>query len=215
MKKSVVGGLAVLLLGLGGCGPAVPPGEGPVALCIYSPVQGEAPLQVTFDGTLSTPPGSQITSLRWDFGDGASATGAVVSHWYREEGTYSARLTVTDAQGRTGTTVVPVIVGISYPLDVLEWRVEEIYFGTKVSGRVRNIGDRRINEGRVAVRFYDKDWNLVRERSKILGDLAPGQEQIFEITTDLRPVEIGGTPHHAIYTEVIHTDHPLSGLGGL
>lgn len=208
-NRLVLGGAAFLALVLTGCGPQVPPGEGPLAVVLYAPVRGEAPLLVTFDGTLSAPPGSQITGLRWDFGDGEGASGAVVSHWYRTEGTYYARLTVTDAQGRTGTAQVPVIVGVSYPLDVIEWKAEEIYFGTRVYGRVRNIGDRRINQGRVAVRFYDKDWNLVRERSKILGDLAPGQEQIFEITTDLRMAEIGGAPHHAIYTEVLHTDHPL------
>ncbi len=212
MKSRIIfAGLVVGTLAVAGCGPTVPPGEGPVALILYAPVRGEAPLQVVFDGSLSTPPGSPITSLRWDFGDGESASGAVVSHWYREEGTYHARLTVTDAQGRTGTAQVPVVVGVSYPLDVTEWRAEETYFGTRVYGSVRNIGDRRINQGRVAVRFYDKDWNLVRERSKILGDLAPGQEQIFEVTTDLRMAEIGGAPHHTIYTEVLHADHPLSG----
>ncbi|GAB4307763.1 MAG: hypothetical protein Kow0097_08030 [Candidatus Bipolaricaulota bacterium] len=202
-------GVVVLLASLAGCTPP-PGGEAPGPVVTYSPVQGEAPLEVRFDATLSSVPGGTVVEYRWDFGDGAMASGPVAWHWFREEKTHLVTLTVTSDKGRMGRAQVPVIVGTSYPLDVLEWRVEEVYFGTKVTGRVRNIGDRTINEGRVAVRFYDKDWNLIRERSKVLGDLAPGQEQIFEITTDLRPVEIGGAPNHSIYTEVIHSDHPLS-----
>lgn len=35
----------------------------------------------------------------WDFGDGATGTGIIVSHAYLAEGTYSATLTVTDLKG--------------------------------------------------------------------------------------------------------------------
>ena len=117
---------------------------------------------------------------------------------------------MTDETGLTATTRGVVEPGVSYPLDVVEWSAEDEYFGQRVVGRVKNIGDRTINEGRVVVQFRDKDWIVVRERSKILGDLAPGAEQIFEITTDLHLTEVGGAPHHTIYTEVIHRDHPLS-----
>jgi RHS repeat-associated protein len=56
-----------------------------------SGVEGQA---VTLDGSGSTP-SSEISSYEWSFGDGASASGAVVRHVYHEPGTYSATLTVT------------------------------------------------------------------------------------------------------------------------
>lgn len=214
MKTRVVlGSVAVLVLALVGCGPQPTTGEMPVAVIVYTPTRGENPLYVTFSATHSAASNGTIVAYAWEFGDGTSASGVTASHWYREEGTFLAKLTVTDSRGLSGSTQVPLIVGQSYPLDVIEWVVEEVYFGTKVSGRVRNIGDRKINQGRVVVRFYDRDWQVIRERSKIVADLAPGAEQIFEITTDLRIAEFGGAPHHSIYTEVIHSDHPLSPLG--
>lgn len=208
-SRVLVCGLAFGVLSLVGCGPQ-PTGEAPVAVVSYAPTQGENPLYVTFSGTHSVALSGTIVGYAWEFGDGAAANGITASHWYRSEGTFLAKLTVTDSRGLSGTTQVPVIVGQSYPLDVIEWRAEDTYFGQRVVGRVKNIGDRKINQGRVVVRFYDRDWDVIRERSRIVADLAPGAEQIFEITTDLRLVEIGGAPHHTIYTEVIHSDHPLS-----
>src|SRR5207247_5204426 len=57
---------------------------------------------VTLRGSGSDPDGT-ITSYRWDFGDGASAAGATASHAYATAGTYTAKLTVTDDRGATGS----------------------------------------------------------------------------------------------------------------
>ena len=205
--------LFTVLLGVGllagGCSePQL--GKPPVAGLWYNPWRGEVPLLVTFVSQ-SQPGDGQIVGYHWDFGDGSvKEGGATVTHWYTREGTFYPTLTVTDETGLTATTRGVVEPGVSYPLDVVEWSAEKEYFGQRVVGRVKNVGDRTINEGRVVVQFRDKDWIVVRERSKILGDLAPGAEQIFEITTDLHLTGVGGAPHHTIYTEVIHRDHPLS-----
>jgi len=209
MKRNLVGGaLVVLGLLMGGCSsPQV--GQPPVAGIWYDPWRGEVPLRVTFVSQSKTGDG-QIVSYHWDFGDGTAREGGTTAyHWYTREGTFYPALTVTDDQGLSATVRGVIQPGKSYPLDVLEWKAEETYFGQRVVGRVKNISDRRINLGRVVAQFRDKDWNIIRERSKILGDLAPGAEQIFEITTDLL-LETGGAPYHTIYTEVIRSDHPLS-----
>lgn len=213
MKRRVFecGALALLLL-LVGCGPQ-PGGNGavPVAVVTYTPARGEVPLHVMFDASLSAVPGGTIRDYVWDFGDGATGSGAVVSHWYRgEEKMYLVTLSVTSDKGTVGKTQVPVWAGQSYPLDVLSHTAEETYFGQRVFGTVRNIGDRKINQGRIVVQFRDRDWNVIRERSRIVADLLPGAEQIFDITTELRIAEFGGAPHYTIYTEVLHSDHPLS-----
>ena len=57
---------------------------------------------VTFRGSGSDPDGT-VASYTWDFGDGASATGATASHVYATAGTYTAKLTVTDNGGALGS----------------------------------------------------------------------------------------------------------------
>lgn len=51
---------------------------------------------VTFDGSESSDPENQIANYYWSFGDGGSATGAVVTHAYTDDGRFTVRLTVVD-----------------------------------------------------------------------------------------------------------------------
>lgn len=62
-------------------------------------VHAGAPL--TFTGQASISPHPEVTTYRWDFGDGASASTANATHTYAAAGTYTATLTVTDTT--TGT----------------------------------------------------------------------------------------------------------------
>ncbi len=75
-------------------GPA--PNEAPVAVAVADPTTGSAPLLVDFDGSGSYDSDGSIVSYEWDFGDGATGTGAIASHTYSAAGTYIATLTVTD-----------------------------------------------------------------------------------------------------------------------
>lgn len=200
------GVLALFLCGLSlaGCAPVanIPP----VPVVAIEPIRGEAPLFLYATAKDSFDPDGSVAVVRWDFGDGTKKEGLEVVHRYDREQNFFVTVEVVDNQGLSTMVRVPVYVGLSYPLDVLEWHVEEYFAGTRVYGRVKNIGNRRINLGRVAVRFYDEDWNFVDEQAKVLGDLPPGAEQIFEVRSSLRPVSPGGAPHHTIYTEVIHAD---------
>ncbi len=59
---------------------------------------------LTFDAAESNDPdGHQITKWEWDFGDGMSTTGTIVTHAYADSGSYSITLRVTDQYGATGT----------------------------------------------------------------------------------------------------------------
>lgn len=205
MRRLFLALLGSALLLLFGCAPINQP---PVPVVSLEPRRGEVPLFISADASASYDPDGIVSQVRWDFGDGTSGEGLSVSHRYDEEGEFLITVTAIDNQGASTSVKIPISAGVSYPLDVLEWHAEPEYFGQKVSGRVKNIGEYRINEGRVAVRFYDSDWNFIRERSQVLGDLAPGAEQTFTITTDLRLDPVGGAPHHSIYTEVLHSDRP-------
>lgn len=56
----------------------------------------------TFDGSGSYDPDGTIVSYLWDFGDGTTVMGAVVSPSYAVAGTYTVALIVTDNDGHTG-----------------------------------------------------------------------------------------------------------------
>ncbi len=82
-------------------------GGGPVADFTATPLGGDAPLHVAFDGSASTDDGS-LTAYDWDFGDGAGGTGATTNHDYAG-GTWTASLTVTDDDGNTCTATRSIV----------------------------------------------------------------------------------------------------------
>jgi PKD repeat protein len=75
-------------------------------------ISPDAPKQletVTFDASDSNLD-ARLTSYEWDFGDGDSGSGRFTSHQYREAGTYSVTLTVTDQIGMVGSRSKSVTV---------------------------------------------------------------------------------------------------------
>ncbi|NHN48380.1 S8 family serine peptidase [Halostella sp. JP-L12] len=67
--------------------------------------------EVTFDGSGSDDPDGTVVSYEWNFGDGTSATGEVVTKIYDATGEYTVSLRVTDDQGASTTDSVAVTVG--------------------------------------------------------------------------------------------------------
>ncbi|MCB2217362.1 MAG: PKD domain-containing protein [Desulfobulbaceae bacterium] len=90
--------------------PPPPPPEPPTAVISSSNAVGEAPYNVSIDGSGSYTQQPPITSYHWDFGDGATASGATVSHTYQQAGSYTARLQVTDSAGLTADASTPVVI---------------------------------------------------------------------------------------------------------
>lgn len=65
-------------------------------------------LQVNLDASTSADPDGTIASYAWDFGDGATGSGASPSHTYAAAGTHQVTLTVTDNAGATDSITQPV-----------------------------------------------------------------------------------------------------------
>ncbi len=90
----------------------------PVIVANAIPSAGPAPLTVQFDasGTYDPDPGD-VPAFAWDFeADGTiDATASTTSHTYSENGTYTARLIVTDLEGNTAFTTFEITVGNSLP----------------------------------------------------------------------------------------------------
>lgn len=69
--------------------------------------------EIIFDGSASFDHEGLITSYHWDFGDGNTTTGIVVSHAYSQQGIYPVTLTVIDNQGNTGEDKTWVYIELS------------------------------------------------------------------------------------------------------
>ncbi|MEJ7709773.1 MAG: PKD domain-containing protein [Pyrinomonadaceae bacterium] len=98
---------------------------------------GSIPLLVNFTSTASDPDGS-IVGYSWDFGNGQSSTQAAPTYTYLTEGTFNARLTVTDNRGATAQASIPITAtGASSTsqlkddfadnvIDLTKWRVNKL-----------------------------------------------------------------------------------------
>jgi len=82
----------------------------PVAAFDYSPQHPKVGQTITFDASASYDPDGSIISYEWDFGDGTTASGAVVSHAYASAGRYNVTLNVTDNGGAVNTTSLEINV---------------------------------------------------------------------------------------------------------
>ena len=65
---------------------------------------------VAFADSGSSDPDGTIAAYGWDFGDGATASGAIASHAYAAPGSYTAKLTVRDNYGATASSTGVVTV---------------------------------------------------------------------------------------------------------
>jgi PKD repeat protein len=83
----------------------------PTAEATADPIEGVAPLTVSFDGTGSFDPEGAALYADWTFGDSSlPVQGLLASHTYTAAGTYWATLTVVDEQGLLDTDSVEIVV---------------------------------------------------------------------------------------------------------
>ena len=108
----------------GGAPPPAAVNEEPIAIAIVDPTLLDEGRSVDFDGSGSVDPDGAIELYDWDFGDGSTAQGDVVTHVYSDDGTFTVTLTVTDDGTPTPATatdtatitvrnVAPTIVRVS------------------------------------------------------------------------------------------------------
>ena len=67
-------------------------------------------LDAVFDASLSSDPNSNQLLFHWDFGDGYSYGGINVTHAYKNSGTYTVTLTVSDIENSTSVSKVVTVL---------------------------------------------------------------------------------------------------------
>lgn len=114
-KLVVMMGMGIaLLLFVSACALLNAPPKALIAIADGSPY-GVAPLAVTFDISGSSDTDGQIVSFTFDFGDGTAPVDGtdlsqLIEHTYTTPGSYLAKLTVVDNDGKTGSINLAVMV---------------------------------------------------------------------------------------------------------
>lgn len=83
----------------------------PVAVASATPLNGQAPLSVSFSSAGSFDPENQPLSYAWTFEDGSTLTTPNPVHVYAQSGLYNARLSVSDGATTTLSGVLTIAVG--------------------------------------------------------------------------------------------------------
>lgn len=89
-----------------------------VAAFTFAPAAPRVLDVVTFNASTTTNNGAACgtnCTYSWNFGDGTTANGVVVTHQYRQVTTFPVTLTVTDLRGAQSTTIQAVTVGAGAP----------------------------------------------------------------------------------------------------
>jgi PKD repeat protein len=71
----------------------------PTVQFTVSPAVASKNSDVTFDASRTTDRDGSVASYQWDFGDGKSAGGKIVTHKYTGAGTFNVKLNATDNRG--------------------------------------------------------------------------------------------------------------------
>jgi PKD repeat protein len=82
----------------------------PVANASATPINGLAPLVVSFSSAGSSDPGGATLTYSWAFGDGGTSTSANPSYTYQNAGTYTAQLSVSDGNNTTPSSPLTITV---------------------------------------------------------------------------------------------------------
>lgn len=93
---------------------ACPANRAPLAVLAATPESGDAPLDVSLNGSGSSDPdaGDRVVSYSFNFGDGSTEVTQAspsISHTYTEPGSYTAKLKVVDTSGLPSVEVSKLI----------------------------------------------------------------------------------------------------------
>jgi len=158
----------------------LPPNEPPVADFVFSPQKGLFPLQVTFNASSSFDPDGQIVQYTWDFGDGTTGLGEIVSHTYMSWGSFPITLSIEDNRGSGDTKTKTIeVLRLLLPLNI-RWETfsDESMFLTRYITNIK--WEKNPNNSAIAeivlYRVYRKENQAEPTSFKYIGEV---DAQIF------------------------------------
>ncbi len=89
----------------------------PTAVATATPLSGQAPLLVNFDGSASTDSDGTIVSYDWAWSTGSTSGVTPTTEEFATVGTYEVTLTVTDDANASATDIVTITVTEPNPID--------------------------------------------------------------------------------------------------
>lgn len=104
-----------------------------------NPSSGEVPLTIQF--TASVAGGEVPMTYAWDFGDGGTGSGQSTSHTYNTPGSFTVKVTVTDAGSHTATDALPVTAISAVSISGSLWNQEGTANIDKAEVLLLKIGD--------------------------------------------------------------------------
>jgi glucose/arabinose dehydrogenase len=190
-----------------------PGNKAPQAKISANPISGSsAPLAVTFNGSASADPEGGALTYEWDFdGNGTfDATGVTASHTYTALGAYTARLRVTDPQGRRGLISTTISVGNVAPT---------VTVATPANGAFFNWGDRvpftvttADPEDGTATTCSRVSWTFGLGHDVHAHPLSQGTGCTFTIPTPADAQEHGVTENIFGVVVIRYTDNAVNGV---
>jgi outer membrane protein assembly factor BamB len=95
----------------------------PIAAFTFSPSNISANKEINFDASQSSDIDGEIVSYQWNFGDGNTTTGQVVTHAYPVPGEYLVSLVVVDNDGVVSTRSVTIQIGERQGMPIWGWAI--------------------------------------------------------------------------------------------
>ena len=131
----------------------------------------------TLTATLQVGEGATYT---WDFGDGSTGQGRVVTHRYAAPGTYTAVVTATGATTEVARTLVVIYEGASVPR-APSYPVK-VGIVAPLSGPVKSFGESTRDGAMIAIQqAEDAGWQI----ETVVGDSRCDAQQAVSVTQDL------------------------------
>ncbi|MCK0148364.1 PKD domain-containing protein, partial [Arenibacter sp. F26102] len=154
--------------------------EAPTAVATATPLNGTAPLQVSFTGSGSSDQETpDALAYAWDFGNGDSSSATNPVYTYTTVGSFTATLTVTDPEGLQDTATVTITVDEEVVVDCTPvpspWTNSDI-------GNVAANGEACFDNGRFEVKASGADiYNSADEFHYVYQELEGDGEIIAQL----------------------------------
>ena len=182
MKSFRLAAAVLLVVFAAACGDSAPiqptgiPNERPTAAFTTDVTEGSAPLEVRFDASSSNDSDGNIVSYAWNFGDGNTGSGQIVTHTYADPGSYTPSLTVTDDRGATHTATGDAIA-VFHPPGTGENTISGVAWHDANADAVRDDEEETIP---AFIVFLDEDGDGVRDSAEVATVTNDDGEYAFE-----------------------------------